>query len=59
MLKRAEKNVLYAIMATTLIGMTGMRTSFSEETTRKVKQSMEETTNDTRCVVKKAGRAVE
>jgi hypothetical protein len=59
MLKRAEKNVLYTILATTLIGLTGMRTSFSGERTQKVKQSMEETTNDTRRGVKKAGRAVE
>lgn len=59
MLKRAEKNVLYAIMVTTLIGLTGMRTSFSGETNQKVKQSMEETTNETRRGAKKTGRAIQ
>lgn len=59
MLKRAEKNVLYTIMATALIGLTGMRTSFSGETTTKVRQSMEETTNDTKRGVKKASRTIE
>ncbi len=59
MLKRAEKNVLYAIMATTLIGLTGMKTSLSGETTQKTKQSMEETTNDLRRDVKKVNRAID
>ncbi len=59
MLKRAEKNVLYTIVATSLIGLMDMRTSFSEETTKKVKQSMEETSNDARRGAKKAGRAIE
>jgi hypothetical protein len=43
MLKPAEKNVLFTIFATALIGLTGMRTSFSGEATKQVRQSMEET----------------
>jgi Cys-tRNA synthase (O-phospho-L-seryl-tRNA:Cys-tRNA synthase) len=44
MLKRAEKNVLYTIVATSLIGLMGMRTSFSEETTKKAGRAIEDKT---------------
>ena len=58
MLKSAEKNVLYTIFATALIGLTGMRTSFSGETTKQVRQSMEETceliNGKMECIDKKA-----
>jgi hypothetical protein len=59
MLKRAEKNVFYTIMATAMIGLTGMRTSFSGESTQKIKQSMEESSNDARRSVMKGARTLE
>ena len=49
MLKRAEKNVLFTIFATALIGLTGMRTSFSGESSNQVRQSMEDTYKEKTC----------